>query len=173
MKTPCTLINHDVGRAACPRSSSTSPQAQPPAKAVSPYGCRPQILSDSGSLHRAITTSISPSMAAAQLPLYQPFPKVTPAEGVQPLVRSPRASPTACGAFGAAGDSEAHERLQNQNRHHETPNIADAKCTDKLPERRVDSERGDCLKPTEWKISCRLTNIILRSLIRVHEILPT
>lgn len=127
----------------------------------------------------AVAASTERSPPAFLLPWLQPSSLCTshsqrspPAEGVQPLARSPRASPAACGAFGAAGDSEAHERLQNQNRHHETPNTADAKCADKLPERRVDSERGDCLKPTEWKISCRLTNIILRSLIRVHEILP-
>lgn len=66
------------------------------------------------------------------------------------------------GDFGAAGGTEGPGRLQNQNHHRKTLNVADARCADKLPEHHVEPARGDCLKPAEWKISWPLTNIILR-----------
>lgn len=57
--------------------------------------------------------------------------------------------------------AERQGRLENQNLLRETLNVADARCTDELPEHHAEPARGDYLKPIEWKISWPLTNIIL------------
>lgn len=52
-----------------------------------------------------------------------------------------------------------------QNHCLESLNCADARRAEELPGHHVEPTPGGYLKPTEWKISCPQTNIILHSLI--------